>query len=170
MNKAEKIKEVESLKGKIEEASIVILLSYKGLAANDFNDLRKKLKEKDSEVKVIKNRLAKLAVKGTENETLTDYFQGTTAMAVSKSDPTAPAKVLSDFAKQNDKIEITGGAISGQVVSLEEIKELASMPSREELLAKLLGSMQAPMSNLVSVLSQIPRQVVTVLSAVRDQK
>lgn len=166
MNRAQKTQEVELLKQKISDSQVVILVDYKGVAVNDFNDLRKKLREKDAEIKVIKNRLAKLAVRDSDNDILSDHFSGTIAMATSVTDPTSPAKVLVDF----EKMDIKAGAIGGKIISVDEIKALASMPSKEELIAKLLGSMQAPMNNLVSAMAQIPRQLVNVLSAVRDQK
>ncbi len=170
MNREEKQTEVSALKERFVKAQLAVLTDYRGLSSNDFNSLRKKLREKGSTIKVIKNRLAKIALKGTEWESMTQEFKGTTAIAVTDSDPTAPAKVLVDFLKGRETFSIRGGSIKGRTISVKEIEALASMPSREELLGMLLGSMQAPARNWVSVLAQIPRRFVQVLAAVRDQK
>lgn len=170
MNREQKAAEVESLKNRFNKAQIAILVNNKGLNVSDVTDLRRKLREKSSNFKVVKNRLAKIALKGTPFEALTDYFKDTTAVATSEIDLAGPAKVLTDFVKNNEKLELKIGFLDGKVINIKDIQALANMPSKEELIAKMLGSLNAPATNLVNVLIQIPRQLVQVLAAVKDQK
>lgn len=170
MNRTAKEQEVERIKQTLTKAQLAILTDYKGLAANDFNALRKKLREKESKINVVKNRLAKIAVKGTEQEALTDHFEGTTAVTTSEGDPTGPAKVITKFAKEHEQVRIKAATMNGRLISVADIQALASLPGREELIAKLMGSMMAPIKNWVFVLAQIPRNLVGVLAAIRDQK
>lgn len=170
MNRNEKQDEINNLKQNFSKSQLAILADYKGLSSNDFNVFRRKLREKGSTVKVIKNRLAKIAAKETAFDVLISHLSGTIVMATTDADPTGPAKALSDFAKSNEKIKIKVAAMQGKLITAKEVEALASLPSKEELIAKLLGSMQAPARNLVCVMAQIPRQVVNVLAAIRDQK
>lgn len=170
MNRTEKMAEVEVLRKQFSSSMITILADYKGLSVSALTELRGKLRAKNSTLKVVKNRLAKIAIKGTPTEELSSFFVGTTAVTTSETDPSGPAKVLTDFAKDNEKLQIKGGFLDGKKIDLKAIVALANLPSKEELIAKMLGSMQAPATNLVSVLVQVPRQLVNVLSAVKDQK
>lgn len=170
MNREQKKSEVESLKANFVKAQLAILADYKGLKANEFNSLRQKMRAGNASTKVVKNRLAKLALKGTSLEVLEAQFKGTTVLALADTDPVSPAKVLVDFAKENEKLIFKAAAMNGKIISKAEVEALAKLPSREEMIAKLIGSMLAPARNWVSVLAQIPRQLVNVLAAVRDQK
>ncbi len=170
MNRSEKNEEIKSLKESFAKSQLAILTDYTGLSSNDFNAFRKKLREKGSSVKVIKNRLAKIAVKDTAFEVLLDHLKGTIAMACSETDPTGPAKAITEFAKVNEKVQIKLAVMQGKIITAKEVEALASLPSKEELIAKMLGSMLAPVSNMANVLAHIPRQLVTVLASVRDQK
>ncbi|HBF13484.1 MAG TPA: 50S ribosomal protein L10 [Deltaproteobacteria bacterium] len=170
MNREQKAIEIENLKAKFLKSQLTIVADYKGMTVDAINQLRRKLEEKQSSLKVIKNRLAKIAVKGTPSEFLAQYFIGTTAVATSELDPTGPAKVIVEFSKNNELIKFKGAVMGSQAMSSEQIKTLASLPSKEELIAKAMGSMLAPARNWVCVLAQIPRQVVNVLAAIRDQK
>jgi large subunit ribosomal protein L10 len=170
MNKQEKTAEIESLKALFAKTQLAILTDYKGLKVNEFNDLRRKLRASGSELKVVKNRLAKIALKGTALEVIADKMVGTTALTTALADPVGPAKVITDFAKDNEKVVFKAAAMGGKLISKLDFEALAKLPSKEVLIAKLMGSMLAPATNLVSVLSQIPRQLVTVLAAIRDQK
>ena len=156
MNKAEKKIEVEKMREHLSKAQVAILTDYKGL--------------KVSQMHVLKNRWAKLAVKDTPIEILVSHFTGTTALTISDQDPVSPAKILVNFEKDNALLKFKAAALNGKTLSKEQVVALAKLPSREELLAKLLGSMMAPARNLVTVLVQIPRQLVNVLAAVRDKK
>lgn len=170
MNKEQKQNEVERLKEKFTKAQLAILTDYKGLKVSEFNELRRKLTAKQSEIQVVKNRLAKIALKGSNIEGLSSHFVGTTAVTTTSVDPTGPAKILVEFAKGHKAIKFKAATMDGKSINQADIESLAELPSYEELVAKLLGSMMAPARNLVSVLAQIPRQVVNVLAAVRDQK
>jgi len=170
MNRADKAAQIEDIKASFAKAQLTILADYKGLPVSQLTDLRTKLNETESKFKVVKKRLAKIAIKDTTAEILTDHFTGTTAITTTEGDPTGPAKVLAEFAKKNDKLVIRVGFFADKELDLDAIKNLASLPSKEVLIGRLMGSMQAPATNLVSVLSQIPRQLVTVLQAVKDQK
>jgi large subunit ribosomal protein L10 len=170
MNRQEKVEEIESLKTRFSQSQLTIVAGYKGLNVASVTELRRKLHEKTGSFKVIKNRLAKIAAKGTSVEVLSPHFKDAAAVVTTGKDMTAAAKVLTDFAKGNDKLEIKIGLLDGKVINLKDIKALADMPSKEELIAKMLGSFKAPATNLVNVLIQIPRQLVQVLAAVKDQK
>ncbi|OVE80710.1 50S ribosomal protein L10 [bacterium K02(2017)] len=170
MKRTEKAAEIEVLKSRFSSALVTILADYKGLKMTEMTALRTKLKEKDSGFNVVKNRLAKIAIKDTPFDDLASHFVGTTAVSTSQDDLSGPAKVLVEFAKEHEALKIKAGFLNGKVIQLADVKKLADLPSKEELLAKMLGSMQAPITNWVSVLSQIPRQLVTVLNAVREHK
>lgn len=170
MNREQKTAEIETLKANFAKAQLVMLADYKGLKVNEFNELRRRLREKDSQMKVVKNRLAKLAIKGSMLESLSSHFVGTTVVTFSSQDPSGPAKVLVDFMKDREAMKIKAATMSGKMITPEQVKALASLPGKEELMAKLLGSMLTPARKWVNVLSQIPRQWVNVLVAVKDKK
>jgi len=170
MNREEKAQAVEALKERFQKASVTLLAEYQGLTVSELTKLRQELRKTQSELKVLKNTLAGLAIKGSELEPLTKLFVGPTAVVTTESDPVAPAKVLVKFAKEFEKAKIKGGFLSGKVLGVAEIETLSKLPSREELIAKLMGSMNAPAQNLVNVMSAMPRKLVTVLAAIRDKK
>lgn len=153
----------------IGTAQAVILAEYRGMTVQDMTTLRAKARASGVYLKVIKNTLARRAVAGTPFAKLTDQMAGPLAYGVS-ADPVAAAKVLSDFAKANDKFVVKGGAMANFVMSTKDVSNLANMPSREELLAKLLGTMQAPVAKFVRTLNEVPSKFVRALAAVRDQK
>jgi large subunit ribosomal protein L10 len=161
---------VTKLQGKFSEAKLVILTDYKGLDVAAMNDLRAKLKEAGVDYQVVKNTLLRRAAEGTAVSTIGDSFIGPSAVAMSLEDPIALAKVLIDFAKANDKLEIKIGVMEGKVIDATEIRALSALPSREVLLAKLLSVMVAVPTGVVTVLNEIPAKFVRVLAAVRDQK
>ncbi len=170
MNREQKAQAVESLKERFQKTSVTLLAEYQGLTVSELTKLRQELRKNDAELKVLKNTLAGLAIKGTELEPLTKLFVGPTAVVTSEKDPVTPAKVLVKFAKEFEKAKIKGGFLSGKVMDAAQIETLSKLPSREEMLAKLLGSMNAPAQNLVNVMSAIPRKLATVLAAIRDKK
>jgi len=170
MNKTEKNQAVEELKERFKSAAVLLLTDYKGLPVSSMTQVRQELRKNGAELKVIKNTLATLAVKGTDMEALGQHFVGTTAVVTSSSDPVTPAKILMKFAKDLEKFQVKHGYLSGKVISPSEIDSLSKLPSREEMLAKILGSLMAPTQNLYNVISAIPRKLVTVLAAVRDTK
>jgi large subunit ribosomal protein L10 len=170
LNKNSKEQLVAELASKLADAKAAFLADYRGLDVEQVNTLRGELRKAGVEYQVVKNTLLKLAARNTGAACLEPHLQGPTAIAIAGDDPVAPAKVLAGFAKANDKFELKGAALDGKLLSIEDIKALAELPSREELLAKMLGSMGAPVSNFVGVLAAVPRSLVQVLSAIQDQK
>ena len=146
---------VEEISAKIKDAQAVVLVDHRGLTVAQDTELRKKLREEGVSYKVYKNTMMNFAFQGTDFEQLKDLLNGPSAMAVSESDPAAPARVLYEFAKNAKALEIKGGVIEGKFYDAEAMTEIASIPSREVLLSRLLGSIQSPISNLARVLNQI---------------
>jgi len=171
MKKQEKELEVKNLKEKFNKANMAILTEYIGMSVEEMTAFRKSLREVNAEVKVVKNTLARIASEDTELKILKDYFVGTNALiTITGDDPVAPAKALVEIAKKIEKLKIKSGVLSGKLIAAADIEALSKLPSREQMLSSLLGSMNAPAQNLVNVFAAIPRQLVTVLAAVRDQK
>lgn len=170
MNRTEKTQAVEDLKQSFQKSGVTLLADYQGLKVSEMTKLRQELRKSSAELKVLKNTLASLALKDTEMAGLAQHFVGTNAVILSQGDPVTPAKILVKFAKEFEKAKIKGGFLSGKLLSAAEIEALSKLPSREEMLSKLLGSMLAPAQNWVNVLSAVPRQVATVLAAIRDKK
>lgn len=152
------------------KSAVVIVTDYKGLNVAAVTDLRRKLREADVQYKVVKNSLLARASEGTGAEAIKDYFKGPNAVAFSYTDPVAPAKVLCDFAKENEKLDIRIGVLNGKVLDPDAIEALAKLPSREQLLAQVLSVMNQVPTSLVTALSDVPRRMVNVLSAIKDQK
>lgn len=170
MNRNSKAELVAELAGKLASAKATFIADYRGLSVDEVNDLRGKLRAAGVEYQVVKNTLLKLAIKDTDTACIEEFLQGPTAIAFATEDPVAPAKVLSDYAKGNAKFELKGGSLEGKVLDLNAIRALSDLPSREVLLAKMLGSMNAPVSNFVGVLAAVPRSLVQVLAAIQDKK
>ena len=160
---------VAEVSERLKKAQTVVLAEYRGLPVEDITVLRKQARASGVYLRVLKNTLARRAVKGTPFEKLADQMVGPLAYGIS-DDPVAAAKVLHAYAKGNDKLVIKGGAMANQVMSAKEVGQLASMPSREELIGKLLGTMQAPIAKFVQTLNEVPGKFVRALAAVRDQK
>lgn len=146
---------VDEIAEHINGAQGVVLVDYRGLTVEQDTELRKQLREAGVIYKVYKNTMMNFAFKGTEYEALAPYLEGPNAIAISKEDATAPARILSKFAKTAPALELKAAVVEGNLYNTEEVKALANIPSREELLSKLLGSMQSPISNLARVLNQI---------------
>jgi large subunit ribosomal protein L10 len=168
--RTEKEKIVADLHDNFKKSKVVILTDYKGLDVSAISKLRRKLREVDVEYKVVKNTLITIASEDTDAALIKDYFKGPSALALSYDDPVAPAKVLVDFAKENDKLEIQVGVMEGRVISLNEIKALSSLPSREILLGQLLSAMNGVATAFVRVLNGMPVKLLNVMQAIRDQK
>lgn len=161
---------VKQLNERLAKSQVVILTDYKGLDVASVTVLREKLREAQVEYEVVKNTMLRLASEGTDVEAIKDNFKGPSAIALSYDDPVAPAKVLTEFAKDNDKLEIKAGVMGDKVLDLAAIKALSDLPSREELLATVLSAMNAVPTSLVTALSDVPRRMVNVLQAIKDQK
>ena len=153
----------------INGAQATILAEYRGLSVAAMTDLRNAARESGVYLRVVKNSLAKRAVDGSSFECLQEHMAGPLAYAISE-DPVACAKVLKNFAKDNDELIIKVGAMSGKVINEGEITALAKLPGREELLAKLMGTMKAPVQKFVGTLNAVPGTFVRTLAAVRDSK
>ncbi|RLB39844.1 MAG: 50S ribosomal protein L10 [Deltaproteobacteria bacterium] len=170
MERAEKVRFVEDMKGRLEKAKATFLVDYKGLNVEAINNLRKELRKAGAEFQVVKNRLLKLAAQSTDTAKLQEYMKGPSAVALSYDDPVAPAKALVEFAKENEQLEIKAGQISGKLMDLDAIKRLAELPSREVLLAQTLSVMQAVPTSFVRVLNGIMLQLLYALKAIEQKK
>lgn len=168
----EKIQTVAEIKEKLSSTKGAVLTNYRGLTVAQDTKLRRKLREAGVEYRVFKNTMTRIAAKEAGIEGLDTYLEGPTAIAMSYTDPVAAAKVISDFVKEHklQALEVKAGLVEGKVINADSVKALASLPPREVLIAKALGSMQAPISGLVNVLSGSLRNLVYALEAVRKQK
>ena len=170
MNKNSKEALVAEFAEKLKAAKASFLADYRGLDVDQANALRNKLREVGVEYRVVKNTPLRWADKDTGSACFDEHLNGPTAIALVNEDPVAPAKALVEFAKKNDAFELKAGMLDGKLLTVAEITALAELPSREELLAKMLGSMSAPASNFVGVLAAVPRTFVQALVAIKDQK
>ena len=146
---------VEEISASIKDAQSVVLVDYRGLTVEQDTKLRKELREAGVTYKVYKNTMMNFAFKGTDCEQLAPYLEGPSAVAISATDATAPARILAKFAKTADKLEIKGGVVEGTLYDAAGIATIASIPSREELISKLLGSLQSPITNFARVMNQL---------------
>jgi len=160
---------VSEVAAKLQGAQSVIVAEYRGLNVERVTQLRSKARKSGVWLRVLKNTLARRAVKGTPFEKLSDQMVGPLMYGISQ-DPVAGAKVLSEFAKENELFVIKAGAMPNAVMSAQDIKALSQLPSREELIAKLLGTLQAPVTKLVRTMNEVPSKFVRTLAAYRDSK
>lgn len=142
----------------IKDAKSVVIVDYRGLTVEQDTKLRKQLREAGVTYKVYKNTMMNFAFEGTEFAALAPYLEGPSAMAFSKEDATAPAREICKFAKEAPKLEVKGGVVEGTLYDAKGVATIATVPSRDELLGKLLGSIQSPITNLARVLNQIAEQ------------
>ena len=169
LNLEQKQAVVSEVAAQLAKAQAVIVAEYRGLDVARVTQLRAKARQSGLYLRVLKNTLARRAVKGTPFESLSDQMVGPLMYGIA-SDPVAGAKVLADFARENELFVIRGGAMPGSRMSDKDVKALALLPSREELLAKLMGTMQAPVAKLARTLNEVPGKFVRTLAAYRDQK
>lgn len=167
LNLEQKQAVVSEIAAQLGSAQSVIVAEYRGLDVGAVTDLRSKARKAGLYLRVLKNSLARRAVKGTPFEKLSEQMVGPLIYGISQ-DPVAGARVLSAFAKDNEKLVIRGGAMPNLLMSVKDVSALAALPSREELLAKLLGTMLAPVVKLVRTMNEVPGKFVRTLAAVRD--
>jgi len=160
---------VSDISGKLVGAQAVIVAEYRGLSVESVTDLRARARKSGLYLRVLKNTLARRAVKGTPFEKLTEHMYGPLMYGITQ-DPVSGAKVLADFAKENEQLVIKWGAMQDTLMSDKDVKALAALPSREQLLATLIGTIQAPVAKLVRTMNEVPGKFTRALAAVRDQR
>jgi large subunit ribosomal protein L10 len=170
LNLEEKQHIVEDIHKKFLDAEIVIATDPKGLNVEDMTKLRRQLREASVEYQVVKNTLLTRASENTGVKNIAQYFRGPSAVAISYDDPVAPAKILSKFAEENSKLEVKVGVMGSSILTVDDVKALSKLPSREELLSKLLSCMNAVPGNFVRTLAAIPAGFVNVLQGIKDKK
>lgn len=164
-----KVDALAAIKSKLEENKDYIFTDYRGLTVDQITELRRKLREKEAEYKVVKNRYAKLAFQQMEMPDVDNLLVGPTALALLKDDPSAIAKILVDYAREAP-VEVKGAIVDGQVYDGPQTEELSRLPSRDQLLAQLMSTMNAPLQNLVYAMNGVTQKLVRVLQAVADKK
>lgn len=166
MSKEKKAQIIEELQEDFTRCNVVILTDYRGLATPEMTTLRRRLQESDSEFKVVKNTLARIALERDGGNDVASSFKGPTAIALGYGDITAPARILIDYIRESQaSLSIRGGFLKNKLITAEEVTTLATLPSREILLAKVLGQMQSPIAGLLSCLTSPIRGVIGVLQA-----
>ena len=160
----EKVETIEDFKGRLDGVKTVLVTEYRGLTVQQLSDLRKQLRAVSAEYKVIKNRLARLAMTDSDLSKLGPHLKGPTGMVLSKDDPVAVAKALHTFARTNQALAIKAGLVEGQVLPPEELKALADLPSKEAIRSQIIGAIEGPMAQLVGLLQATQRDLAYVLS------
>lgn len=168
--KAFKSDKIAQIKEKVEKAQVAIVTEYQGMSVEDITNLRRALQKEDGDYMVTKNTLAKIAVKGTEYELLTDLLTGPIAIAFGYDDQVMPAKALAKFIKETEKGKIVGAVLDGKLLSADEAKALAALPSKQEIYAKMLGCINSPASGIANSINAVMSQLTRIMAAVRDQK
>jgi large subunit ribosomal protein L10 len=170
LDRTEKEQVVAELRGKLERATAAILTDYKGMTVAEMTELRDVLAAEQIECRVVKNTLLRLASQDLNYAALHEQLKGTCALVIGYSDPAIPAKILKKFNRTNEKLQVKAGVLGSRLLDPNQVAALADLPPREELLAKLLGTLNAVPTGLVSVLSGVPRTFVGVLAAIQRQK
>lgn len=166
----EKQRVVEEIKGKVDEAQAVVLVDYRGLNVEELTELRSKYREAGVEYKVYKNTMMRFAFKDAGYEDFNEHLTGPNAVAFGFDDPVQVAKITHEFAKEHEKLEIKAGIVDGKIIDIEEVKSLASLPSKEVLVAQALAGLNAPITGFVNVLQGNIRNLVYALDAIRKQQ
>jgi len=170
VTKADKAADLQSLQTAFKGSDSAILVDYKGMNVPQVTELRRQLRSAKAGYKVVKNTVAKRALKGTSFEILEKYFEGATAVAYTKTDPVALAKALTTFGKTAPTLQIKAAVVQGRAVKPAEVADLAALPGKPELYAQLLRVMQGPMVQMVTVLSAVPRDLMNVLAAAEKKR
>ena len=170
MNRDDKATIISELNDSFNRAKFAVVADYCGLKVSELQEIRKELRDCDSEIRIAKNTLLTRAVADTDNAALVDDFVGTTAVIMAYADPVAPAKVVAKFAKDHDKFQIRSAALEGEKLDVDGVVALSKLPSKEALIGQLLSVMNGVPTGLVQVLSGVPRTFAYALQAVKDQK
>lgn len=170
MRLEEKKQIVKDLHDRLARSAVVIVTDYKGLDVAAVTNLRRLLRQSQIEFQVVKNTLLLRAAEDTDAALMKDRFEGPSAIAISYEDPVSPAKILTDFSKENAKLEIRAGVMNGKVLDPAAIKALSNLPSREQLLGQLVSAMNAVPTSLVRVLAAVPQNLLYALQAVKEKK
>ncbi|MDX2033814.1 MAG: 50S ribosomal protein L10 [Blastocatellia bacterium] len=168
--RTEKDQDIAQLNEELSKTNHALVVSFKGLTVEKDYELRKSLREANLRYRVVKNTLGRRAVEGTPLESLKDHFIGMSAIAYSDTDPVSIAKVLSKFAKENPALTFKAGVVEGRAISVTDIDKLASMPSKEELISKLMFLLNAPAQRTATVINAVPRNLAVVVNEIRKQK
>lgn len=168
MDRAQKEAVVEELGQIFSDSGVVVVAHYTGLTVAEMTDFRRRMKDGGGAVRVAKNRLAKIALEGTPSASIAEYLQGQTVIAYSE-DPVAAAKVVEDFAKENDKLVVLGGAMGETALDVAGVKAVAAMPSREELIASIVGCIGAPASNIAGAIGAPASNIASILSTIEEK-
>jgi large subunit ribosomal protein L10 len=166
----EKQQIVEDLRDRFSKSAIIVLTDYKGLDVATMNELRRRLRAEEIEYRVVKNTMLIRASADNDGDLIKDFFKGPSAVALGYDDPATPAKVLVQFAKDHEQLDIKVGVMSGKVLDPTAITALAKLPSREVLLGQLLSGLNAVPTSFVRTIAEVPRSLVNVLAAIKDQK
>lgn len=170
LNKAQKQELVRDFNERFKANPSLFVVEYKGLSVKDMEKLRRRLKKARADFRVTKNSLLKIASRGTEIEKIKDLFDGPTAIAICNENPVSVAKVFTESIKELPILKLKGGIVEGKIIGINEVSKLSQLPSREVLLAQLLGLLSSPISNLMGTLMELQRRLLYVLNAVKDIK
>ncbi|GGA29646.1 MAG: 50S ribosomal protein L10 [Rhodobacteraceae bacterium] len=168
MDRAQKEKVVEELGQIFESSGVVVVSRYEGLTVAEMTDLRARASAAESQVRVAKNRLAKIALEGTPSASIADFLEGMTVLTFSE-DPVAAAKVVEDFAKDNKKFEILGGTMGGEHLDRAGVEAVSKMPSRDELISQIVGCIGAPASNIAGAIGAPASNIASILSTIEEK-
>lgn len=169
-NRAAKAAMIDKLREQIGNSTIAIATDYRGLTVEEITTLRRSLQENGAEYTVVKNTLAKLAIKDTAYEPMTELLKGPIALVLGAEDQVAPAKALSTFAKKSKKLSIVGGVLDGKVLDEDQVKQLAELPSKEELIAKIMFCVNSPATGIASCVNAVLRNLTVCVDQIRKQK
>jgi len=170
LNKTQKQEVVSELNGKLARAKAAILTDFKGLTVAEITEFRNELRKSGVEYRVVKNTLTKLAASGTDAEKLSSYLQGPTGLVIGYDDPVAPAKVVMEYAKRQQKLEVKVGLVEGALADLGQLKAIAELPSRDELLSQMAAGFQAPASKMARLLNATVARLGYALTALKEKK
>jgi large subunit ribosomal protein L10 len=170
VRREDKAKIIEQFKDRADRASICVVTDFKGMSVEEMTELRKKLRESGVDYQVIKNTLARIAVQENDHKPIGEHLKENNAVAFGYDDPVAAAKVLTEFAKGSKALKLKLASLEGSILDDEALKELSKLPGREELLAKMLGTMNAVPTNFVSLFANLMRGLMNALQAIEEQK